>query len=62
MREKTWNYTVYVNETHYDENLNIRQRSEQLAKNYAKELESVLKEYPDQWFNFYDFWEDQKSL
>lgn len=62
MREKTWNYTVYVNEIHYDENLNIRQRSEQLAKNYAKELESVLKEYPDQWFNFYDFWEDQKSL
>ena len=62
MREKTWSYTVYVNEIHYDENLNIRQRSEQLAKNYAKELESVLKEYPDQWFNFYDFWEDQKSL
>lgn len=62
MREKTWNYTVYVNEIQYDENLNIRQRAEQLAKNYAKELESVLNKYPDQWFNFYDFWEEQKSL
>lgn len=62
MREKTWNYTVYVNEVQYDENLNIRQRSEQLAKNYAKELESVLRKYPDQWFNFYDFWEEQKSI
>lgn len=59
MREKTWNYTVYVNEIQYDKNHNIRQRSEQLAKNYAKELESVLRKYPDQWFNFYDFWEKQ---
>lgn len=62
MREKVWNYTVYVNEIQYDGSLNIRQRSEQLARNYAKELESVLRNYSDQWFNFYDFWGEQKSL
>jgi len=56
MRDKVWEYTVYVDEIQFDENLNIRQRSEQLAKNYAKGLESVLRQYPDQWFNFYDFW------
>ena len=25
-------------------------------KSYVKELENIVKEYPLQWFNFYDFW------
>ena len=24
---------------------------------YVKKLEEIVKEYPNQWFNFYDFWE-----
>ena len=27
-----------------------------LAKAYVKELENVVREYPLQWFNFYEFW------
>ena len=28
-----------------------------MANSYAKYLESIVKEYPKQWFNFYKFWE-----
>jgi predicted LPLAT superfamily acyltransferase len=27
-----------------------------LARNYVSELEKILKEYPEQWYNFYKFW------
>jgi len=27
-----------------------------LAHNYVSELEMTLKKYPEQWFNFYKFW------
>ncbi|MDR2836472.1 MAG: lysophospholipid acyltransferase family protein [Bacteroidales bacterium] len=27
--------------------------------NFAKELENILKKYPRQWFNFYDFWTEK---
>lgn len=26
------------------------------ARNYVEQLEGVVRTYPDQWFNFYDFW------
>ncbi len=28
-----------------------------MAKKYAEYLEDILKQYPKQWFNFYNFWE-----
>jgi len=28
-----------------------------MAKKYAEYLEDILREYPKQWFNFYNFWE-----
>lgn len=61
MREKIWNYTVYVSEIKTDNQLNIHSKTEQLARKFTLELESVIKKYPDQWFNFYDFWERQES-
>ena len=28
----------------------------ELAQAFAKEVESVVRQWPDQWYNFYDFW------
>ncbi len=28
----------------------------ELAQAFAKEVESVVRRWPDQWYNFYDFW------
>lgn len=32
------------------------QRVEDLQEQYVRSLESVVRRYPYQWFNFYDFW------
>ena len=31
-------------------------QSQSLAEAYAARLEAVVRRYPDQWYNFYDFW------
>ena len=33
-----------------------QEKVQALAGAYAQVLESVVREYPDQWYNFYDFW------
>jgi predicted LPLAT superfamily acyltransferase len=33
-----------------------KEKVETLAKNYVSELEKVVYDYPEQWFNFYKFW------
>lgn len=40
-----------------DPSLPIRQQSEQIAAAYAQSLESVLRKHPEQWFNYFDFWD-----
>lgn len=32
---------------------------ENLAQNFADNLEGLVKKYPYQWFNFYDFWNEE---
>jgi predicted LPLAT superfamily acyltransferase len=34
-----------------------RQLAEQYARSYAKTLETVVRQYPSQWFNYYEFWQ-----
>ncbi len=30
--------------------------SEQLFGDYKNQVEQKLRQYPEQWFNYYDFW------
>lgn len=32
---------------------------QEILTDYAQDLESMVKEYPEQWFNFFDFWKKQ---
>ena len=32
------------------------ERPQDLARQYAEHIERMAREYPYQWFNFYDFW------
>lgn len=38
------------------EGRNIRAVASELASEYVKVLEEMVRMYPEQWFNFYDFW------
>lgn len=36
-------------------------KTQELLEVYLKNLEGMVKKYPNQWFNFYDYWEDFKK-
>jgi len=46
MKEKTYAYRILVREVNS-------------AQEYADALESVVRQYPLQWFNYFDFWNEQ---
>lgn len=49
-------YKVYVTRLSYDTQAPRKQQIQQLANCYVEELERRVRQYPSQWFNFYDFW------
>lgn len=51
-------YKVFVRDIKQDESLPLRARMADMAQNFASELEKVVRMYPTQWFNYYDFWKD----
>ena len=36
--------------------LTKKEKTENLVFSYVKELENIVKQYPEQWFNYYEFW------
>ena len=57
VRERGSRYRGFVSQLPAPPRGNIRSRSQFFAREYAAFLEDVLRQYPEQWFNFYDFWE-----
>lgn len=49
-------YTAYVDALHYDREAPRKQQMQQLADAYAAALDRIVRKYPTQWFNFYEFW------
>ena len=39
-----------------DPNATIKQTADCLASNFVKIFEKTVREYPGQWYNYYDFW------
>ena len=39
-----------------DSSLPAREQAHQLARQFAEKMETVLRRYPNQWFNYFDFW------
>jgi len=58
MKEGVRRYRVFVRQlgTELDPDLPSRKRAEAMAQGFAACLENVVRQYPTQWFNFYDFW------
>ena len=57
MKERLTKYKAYIIPIEADsEAKNSITKSAQLAKNFAKSCEEMLKKYPHQWFNYFDFW------
>lgn len=62
-REKKKHYHFYAMKPFYiDYPGNIHKRKEEIyskSKIYISELEKMIKKYPLQWFNFFQFWEEE---
>ncbi len=56
MKEGLMRYKIFVTPLPYDKEAPRREQMRQLAEGYVAELEKRVREYPTQWFNFYDFW------
>ena len=56
MKEGMRKYHAYVREVQCDRQAKAREQISQLAQNFAGNLEEIVKKYPTQWFNYFDFW------
>lgn len=56
MKETMRNYKVYVKKLDIPD-LKRNEKANALAQTFANELEKMMRKYPTQWFNYYDFWE-----
>ena len=62
MKESISDYHVYVKPVSVDDSIKAskREKAELLANMFVKELENRVKQYPEQWFNFYAFWKQDR--
>ena len=49
-------YHAYVREIQCDREAKLREQMSQMAQSFATNLEEIVKRYPTQWFNYFDFW------
>jgi predicted LPLAT superfamily acyltransferase len=58
MKEGVRRYRIFVRRIgeKLDQALSSRTRANAMALEFAACLEGVVRQYPTQWFNFYDFW------
>lgn len=58
MKESAKRYRIFVRRIDTgDATLPKRRRMEASARSFAAQLEQIVRRYPTQWFNYYDFWE-----
>ena len=58
MKASPYRYQAYVRRIQADDRkyTGRNDRAANLAQHFASEIEQVLEKYPEQWFNFYEFW------
>lgn len=61
MKERWDTYKVYFRIMRADAGLGKKERAQQLADAFAGEMEKIVRLYPTQWFNYYEFWTDNKK-
>jgi len=53
MKETSKHYHLYSRRAEFK-----KRDAQDLLKSYIHSIESILKKYPYQWFNYFDFWDD----
>lgn len=54
-----WNsYKIIITPLNYNKETSRKEQVEQLSHLYIQELEKIVKQYPTQWYNYFEFWND----
>jgi len=56
MKTASNRYKIYVTPLPYDKSAPRAEQIATLATNYVNELERIIRQYPTQWYNYFDFW------
>ena len=56
MKEGMKKYHIFIRRVTWDSTLGKREQIAQLAQNFVSILEEMLRRYPTQWYNYFDFW------
>ena len=59
MKTSLTKYKIFVTPLPYDKSQPRARQIEELSGAYINELERMLNMYPEQWYNFYEFWKRQ---
>lgn len=59
MKEGSRRYRAFVRPLAVDTALPHRKQMAALAQNFANELETIVRRYPHQWYNYYEFWDGE---
>ena len=59
MKEGAKQYHITINEVVCDKQQSHKKQAYQMAQDFASKLESTLKRYPTQWYNYFDFWNEE---
>ena len=57
VKESNLHYHFFASELKEYNQLPKQNRMQQMLSDYAAEMENKVKRYPDQWFNYYNFWQ-----
>ena len=57
----TKKYTIFARPISAEVAINRKRQAENLVNSYVRELEIIVKQFPEQWFNFYEFWKLQQQ-
>ena len=52
-------YRVHVTRVPIPEEGNKREKINEMTRSFANILEGIVMKYPEQWFNFYNFWKNE---
>ena len=58
IKEKGNNYRIYTEELEVNQSLSRAEKAKDLAQQFATRLEEMALQYPYEWFNFYNFWNE----
>jgi len=60
MKVSARKYRIIIREIGCGEAATKAEKIQAMAQNFATELETVMKQYPTQWFNYFDFWKEDE--